>query len=48
MRRVFAVFLVAALAMGLTACAEPGATAAPPATAEDTCPQASVRSPRST
>ncbi|WP_029263093.1 MULTISPECIES: heme/hemin ABC transporter substrate-binding protein [unclassified Microbacterium] len=42
MRRVFAVFLVAALAMGLTACAEPGATAAPPATAEDTCPQASV------
>ncbi|MGV2900052.1 heme/hemin ABC transporter substrate-binding protein [Microbacterium sp. AGC62] len=42
MRRVFAVFLVAALAMGLTACAEPGATAAPPATAEDTCAQASV------
>ncbi|WP_417507187.1 heme/hemin ABC transporter substrate-binding protein [Microbacterium sp.] len=42
MRRVFVVFLVAALAMGLTACAEPGATAAPPATAEDTCPQASV------
>lgn len=42
MRRVFAVFLVAALAMGLTACAEPGATAAPPAAAEDTCPQASA------
>ncbi|MGW9159206.1 heme/hemin ABC transporter substrate-binding protein [Microbacterium sp. NPDC055665] len=42
MRRVFAVFFVAALAMGLTACAEPGAPAAPPAAAEDTCPQAST------
>ncbi|MHC9045255.1 heme/hemin ABC transporter substrate-binding protein [Microbacterium saperdae] len=42
MRRVLAVFFAAALAVGLTACAEPGATASPPAAAEDTCPQASV------
>ena len=43
MRRVFAVFLAAALALGLTACAEPGATAAPVASdVADTCPQASV------
>ncbi|MFK3676906.1 hemin ABC transporter substrate-binding protein [Microbacterium sp. NPDC090218] len=42
MRRVFAVFLAAAVAVGLTACAEPGATAAPPAAVEDTCPQAST------
>lgn len=42
MRRVIAVFFVAALAAGLTACAEPGATAAPPLAVEDTCPQAST------
>lgn len=42
MRRVIAVFFVAALAVGLTACAEPGATAAPPLAVEDTCPQAST------
>lgn len=42
MRRVIAVLFVAALAVGLTACAEPGATAAPPLAVEDTCPQAST------
>jgi len=43
MRRVLAFVFVAALAVGLTACAEPGATAAPHAVAvEDACPQASV------
>ncbi|EYT57840.1 hemin ABC transporter substrate-binding protein [Microbacterium sp. UCD-TDU] len=42
MRRVFALLLAAALAVGLTACAEPGATAAPAAAADDDCPQASV------
>jgi iron complex transport system substrate-binding protein len=42
MRRVLALVFVAALAVGLTACAEPGATAAPPAAAEDTCPQATT------
>lgn len=41
MRRVLALFLAAAVAVGLTACAEPGATAAPPSVVEDTCPQAS-------
>ncbi|MEU4013702.1 ABC transporter substrate-binding protein [Microbacterium sp. NPDC028030] len=42
MRRVLAVFLAAAVAVGLTACAEPGANAAPPAVAADTCPQATT------
>lgn len=42
MRRVLALFLAAAVAVGLTACAEPGATAAPPSVVEDTCPQASL------
>jgi iron complex transport system substrate-binding protein len=42
MRRVFAVFLAAAVAVGLTACAQPGASAAPPAAVEDACPQAST------
>lgn len=42
MRRVFALLLAAALAVGLTACAEPGTTAAPAAAADDDCPQASV------
>lgn len=42
MRRVLALFFVAALAVGLTACAEPGATAAPPAAVDDACPQAST------
>jgi iron complex transport system substrate-binding protein len=42
MRRVSALFLVAALAIGLTACADPGASAAPATAADDSCPQASV------
>ncbi|WP_258567038.1 hypothetical protein [Microbacterium sp. Se5.02b] len=42
MRRVLAVFLAAAVAVGLTACAGPGPTAAPLAVAEDTCPQATT------
>ncbi|PRB17377.1 hemin ABC transporter substrate-binding protein [Microbacterium sp. MYb62] len=41
MRRVLALFFAAAVAVGLTACAEPGATAAPP-TADDACPHAST------
>lgn len=42
MRRVLAVLLASALAVGLTACAEPGATAASPSQRVDACPQASV------
>ena len=43
MRRVFAVFIAAALAVGLTACAAPTADASPDAaTVDATCPQASV------
>ena len=45
MRRVFAVFLAASLAIGLAGCAQPGADAATPdasATPVDDCPQASV------
>ncbi|PRA82358.1 hemin ABC transporter substrate-binding protein [Microbacterium sp. MYb66] len=45
MRRVSALLLAAALAVGLTACADPGASAAPPATTatvDDSCPDASV------
>ena len=43
MRRVSALLLAAALAVGLTACADPGATAAPQdAVNPDSCPQASV------
>ncbi|WP_029266910.1 MULTISPECIES: heme/hemin ABC transporter substrate-binding protein [unclassified Microbacterium] len=42
MRRASALLLVAALAVGLTACAEPGGAAAPAAVADDDCPQASV------
>ncbi|KJL25473.1 Hemin-binding periplasmic protein HmuT precursor [Microbacterium oxydans] len=42
MRRVSALLLVAALAVGLAACADPEATAAPATVAEDDCPQASV------
>lgn len=42
MRRVLAVLIAAALAVGLTACAQPGATAASPSGAADDCPQASV------
>ena len=42
MRRVLAVLLASALAVGLTACAEPGATAAAPSETADTCPQASL------
>jgi iron complex transport system substrate-binding protein len=43
MRRVPVVLLAAALVLGLAGCAEPGATAAPPASeAVDGCPQASV------
>ncbi|KNY05355.1 heme/hemin ABC transporter substrate-binding protein [Microbacterium sp. GCS4] len=43
MRRVPALLLAAALAVGLTACADPGATAAPQdAVTPDACPQASV------
>lgn len=43
MRRVLTVFFAATLVLGLTACAQPGATAAPAASdAVDSCPQASV------
>ena len=43
MRRVLAVFIAAALAVGLTACAAPTADASPDAaTVDATCPQASV------
>lgn len=43
MRRVPVVLLAAALVLGLSGCAEPGATAAPPASeAVDSCPQAST------
>lgn len=42
MRRVLAVFLAAALAVGLTACAAPTADAAPAANIDASCPQASV------
>lgn len=43
MRRVSALLLAAALAVGLAACADPGATAAPhDASAPDACPQASA------
>lgn len=42
MRRVLALFLAAGLAVGLTACAEPGATADSPSEATTTCPQASA------
>ncbi|MEV4736461.1 MULTISPECIES: heme/hemin ABC transporter substrate-binding protein [unclassified Microbacterium] len=43
MRRVFALLLAAALAVGLAACADPDATAAPQdAATPDACPQASV------
>lgn len=43
MRRVSALLLAAALAVGLASCADPGATAAPHASvAADDCPQASV------
>ena len=42
MRRVLAVLLTAAVAGGLASCADPEATAAPPAAVEDACPQASV------
>ena len=42
MRRVPALLFVAVLALGLTACAEPEATAAPASVADDDCPQASV------
>lgn len=43
MRRVLPLLLAAALALGLTACADPGATAAPQGSATtDACPQASL------
>lgn len=42
MRRVLPLLLAAVLAVGLTACAEPGATAASPSETTDACPQASV------
>lgn len=42
MRRHSALLLAGALALGLAACADPGATAAGPETTDQTCPQASV------
>lgn len=42
MRRLSALVLAAALAVGLAACADPDATAAAPPAVDDTCPQASV------
>lgn len=42
MRSLSAFVLTVAVAVGLTACADPGATAAPASEAADTCPQASV------
>lgn len=45
MRRAFALVLAVGLAVGLTACAEPGATAAPASgtpSSADSCPQASA------
>lgn len=42
MHRALPLLLAAVLAVGLTACAEPGATAASPSESSDACPQASV------
>ncbi|WP_435748993.1 heme/hemin ABC transporter substrate-binding protein [Microbacterium sp. PMB16] len=42
MRRALALLLAAGLALGLAACAQPGATAAPASEPADACPQASV------
>jgi len=42
MRRLSALVLAAALAVGLAACADPDATAAAPPAVDDTCPQAAV------